>query len=600
MTEEECITTYVSIDIQGFDEVVIYTNLELTQSVLDHHYFSFIWKYGDLQSNMNFQTKMAGDFIGKKVIITFRETIFSGIITSISAKESHNAHQGFLISGCSHTILLEDGNRSASYYKKDLSEILPELLKGIPWNFLRTKFKPTHKGTLFYTVQYNESDFEFIKRLAIRYGEWMYYYETELVFGEPLKTEIELHSGMDLYSYEIKAAIKPFGFHYVSYDGFKGENVEGSWGEVNSVNNDFSRLAVKGTKDSYLDRKDRKMHVSHMHNSGLIDQTKELEKEAALANMVVLEGHSKHPDLIPGIIVKIINTAGDEGKYIITRVRHYAGLYGQYENYFEAIPASVSKPPYTNPHLVPITETQSAVVKYNHDEDGLGRVKVQFPWQAPHQVSPWLRIVSPHAGGDKGFHFIPEKGEEVLIGFEGGNAEKPYVLGSMYHGAGKSGHGDEQNNIKSLKTRSGHTIELNDTNGEEKIKIHDNGGSIIIFDTQAKSLFINAAENIELTAKNIKMVAEENIEMQAQGNINTASVGDTTFLSEGNTSLQAKGDTEISSNASITIAATTENKITGQNVAVEGQTGAKLKGIQTKIEGQVIAVQGAAGKIDVV
>ena len=159
MTTEEHITTYVSIDIQGFDEEVIYTNLELNQSVLDHHYFSFIWKYGELLSNMHFQTKMAGDFIGKKVIITFRDTIFSGIITAISAKESHNAHQGFLISGCSPTVLLEDGNRSASYYKKDLSEILPELLKGIPWNVLRTKFKPTHKSPLFYTVQYNEKRF---------------------------------------------------------------------------------------------------------------------------------------------------------------------------------------------------------------------------------------------------------------------------------------------------------------------------------------------------------------------------------------------------------------------------------------------------------
>ncbi|GAL64992.1 phage baseplate assembly protein V [Algibacter lectus] len=56
---------------------------------------------------------------------------------------------------------------------------------------------------------------------------------------------------------------------------------------------------------------------------------------------------------------------------------------------------------------------------------------MQFPWQKPTgETTPWIRVVTPHGGGDKGFHFIPEVGEEVLIGFEGANAERPYMMGS--------------------------------------------------------------------------------------------------------------------------------------------------------------------------
>ena len=99
----------------------------------------------------------------------------------------------------------------------------------------------------------------------------------------------------------------------------------------------------------------------------------------------------------------------------------------------------------------------------------------------------------------------------------------------------------DANNFKAIRTRSGHTIELNNTEGEEKINIYDNEGSIITFDTQAKSLTINATENIEIGAKNIKIVAEENIDIQAKGNITKAAEGDVSIQSKGATDIQGNG-----------------------------------------------------------
>ncbi|MBL0053062.1 MAG: hypothetical protein IPP29_16905 [Bacteroidetes bacterium] len=62
-------------------------------------------------------------------------------------------------------------------------------------------------------------------------------------------------------------------------------------------------------------------------------------------------------------------------------------------------------------------------------------------------------------------YFIPEKGEEVIVDFEGGDVDKPFVFGSMYNGKAKSGHGDGDNNTKGLQSRSGNKMMLDDKEG---------------------------------------------------------------------------------------------------------------------------------------
>ena len=118
---------------------------------------------------------------------------------------------------------------------------------------------------------------------------------------------------------------------------------------------------------------------------------------------------------------------------------------------------------------------------------GLGDVYKRQPWT---DLSPWIRMSAPHSGKDKGWHFIPEIGEDVMIDFEGGDVDKPFIIGSLYHGNSKSGLGDNNNDIKSLKTRSGNTIILNDKDG-----------SITIKDAQGSVLILKGDDTIELTSK---------------------------------------------------------------------------------------------------
>jgi type VI secretion system secreted protein VgrG len=87
---------------------------------------------------------------------------------------------------------------------------------------------------------------------------------------------------------------------------------------------------------------------------------------------------------------------------------------------------------------------------------------VSFYWAGGNIKSDWMRLIQPHAGAGKGFYFVPEICEEVLVGFEGGNAERPYILGTNYNGSESSGYADASNNVKAIHTRSGTKILLND------------------------------------------------------------------------------------------------------------------------------------------
>lgn len=122
------------------------------------------------------------------------------------------------------------------------------------------------------------------------------------------------------------------------------------------------------------------------------------------------------------------------------------------------------------------------IVSNTGDPDGLGRVKVRFPWLKEDDESRWARLVSFMAGPDRGAVFRPEVDDEVLVLFEQGDMRFPYVIGAVWNGKDKppSDKGDDtDNHIRMIKSRSGHTIILDDSPGGEKITVTDKGGNTL-------------------------------------------------------------------------------------------------------------------------
>ncbi|MFZ3058851.1 MAG: phage baseplate assembly protein V [Candidatus Methanoperedens sp.] len=151
------------------------------------------------------------------------------------------------------------------------------------------------------------------------------------------------------------------------------------------------------------------------------------------------------------------------------------------------------------------------IVTDNKDPDKLGRVKVKIPRLSAEDESNWARVISFMGGKQMGGFFLPEVNDEVLVAFEYGDINIPYVIGSLWNGKDSPPltNDDGKNNFRIIKSRSGHVIRLDDTDGQEKIEIVDKSeNNKIIIDTKEKKISIISDKDIEISAPNGKVKIE--------------------------------------------------------------------------------------------
>jgi len=153
----------------------------------------------------------------------------------------------------------------------------------------------------------------------------------------------------------------------------------------------------------------------------------------------------------------------------------------------------------------------TGVVSNNRDPEGMHRVRLRFPWLDPEQESNWARVVAIGAGDDRGAYFLPEVDDEVLVAFEHGSVEHPFVVGSLWNGKDRppESNDDGRNDHRTIKSRSGHIIRLSDAAGEEAIEIIDRTGSNRIVITSAdNAIAIEAQGDISIRSSTGKITIE--------------------------------------------------------------------------------------------
>ncbi len=155
-----------------------------------------------------------------------------------------------------------------------------------------------------------------------------------------------------------------------------------------------------------------------------------------------------------------------------------------------------------------------AVVTTTKDPEGLGRVKVKYPWLEKDAEGYWAGVVAPMAGKDRGVYFPPEVDDTVLVAFEQGDVRFAYVIGSLWNGKNKPPvkNDDGKNDIRLIKSRSGHVVRLSDEDGKEMIEIIDKSGkNSISFDTAKNTITIASEKDVTISAPKgtIKLDAQE-------------------------------------------------------------------------------------------
>lgn len=188
------------------------------------------------------------------------------------------------------------------------------------------------------------------------------------------------------------------------------------------------------------------------------------------------------------------------------------------------------------------------IVTNNQDPEKLGRVKLMFPWLSDEDESTWARVAAPMAGAQRGFYFLPEVDDEVLVAFEHGDLRFPYVLGGLWNGKDKPPVEPSQgNHVRELRSRSGHVVRLNDEDGKETIELIDKSeNNSLVFDTASNTISITAGDTIRITA-------EKGIELKSEDGTISLEAKTIAIKSSADTLLEADTKMDVKASAAMTI-----------------------------------------------
>ena len=594
---------HVEVEISIDGEVITpFAQITIFQDVHQHHEFVVevpVDAFGD-QSRSVLQSSR--EYIGKNIFIHFGPKLFqkkypnnqfTGLVTHIGLSRSADAQRNIIIKGHSPTILMDGPKQDKSFLNVGLSDMAQACLENIPQS-LETQIDPNKTDTLPYVVQYGESNWSFLKRMAARFGEWCFYNGEKFIYGKlPEEESFDLPFGEDLFSFEFSMELKSVNAKGVAYNYRKNEVFENS-SKSSSVSDldDYGNFVLKESQKVF-GQEPKAYTVYDIEEQGDLEDCLTQFKSNISKNMVFAKGDSDNPYINVGSVINITGESVNEddfGEFIITSLVHNISGNYSYHNEFVAIPVECQSPPYEE-IVQPIAAVQPAVVVDNVDPEGLGRVKVRFYWQENADSTPWIRVASTMAGNGKetphGFYFTPEIDDEVLIGFEDNNPDKPFVLSSIYHkNASPEEWKNNNNDTKVIRTRNGNEIFLTDKDGSEEIKILNKSTND---PTNFISLALEGDGKITIETKGELVMKAKSIEMSAEEGIKVSSGQATEMKSQ---SMQIEAD------QSLTTKSGSGTEIKAAEVKIDADSTYSLKSQQLNLEGAITDIK-ASGQLNV-
>ena len=556
----------VAVSIDG-KRLHSFKSLRLHQPINDHHRFELSLDLDSVSERYVEGFKDGTEWLGKRLLAYEQSDgspLFLGVVARVSARKDSLDGGRLCVSGFSTTYLLENGENCHSWLDWTLADIVGELCEKAGVKLLAN---PENRDPVGYVCQYNESDFDFIRRLAWKYKEWLYYDGTRLVFGKPeLPDAVGLEFERNLISFEtgVQTLARPAKvFSYVSKDDHgMAEPTPDKPSGLDELGHKAFRASMELFREPALQYAHSRVH--HMKEMELYVKKKQ---EAETAESHYVECSTKGIWLSVGSVVKLSCSFGKRigsvanasmGEFLVIDVTHDVGDDRFYGNSFRAIPSVARSLPVRDVGRS-VAETQVARVIGNADPDGKGRVQVQMNWQTGNMRTGWIRVMTPDGGGsenvptNRGFVFIPEVGDHVLVGFRHGDPNRPYIMGSLFNGRTGVG-GFAENHLKSIRTRSGHVIELDDAPSSLGITIKDNKGNSVHIDSAEDSIVVNAekditfnaAETFTVNAKNMKLNVEENA-IENVGKDKVSTIGNKVSLEA------TEKEEEISNDSSINV-----------------------------------------------
>jgi uncharacterized protein involved in type VI secretion and phage assembly len=561
--------------------------MSIAQALGDHHRLSITF-HRDPSKPLQLS-----DFVAPEVIVTLTDDATKGTVQAFagvgtSCEEQHQLHGGsrFVLTALSPSEKYSRRHHVGRFAAAALGDVVSRF-EGVTIGAA-----PTVKRTSNY-VQAGEDDLSFLLRLA----------DDHQCFIRPKDKGLEIRRGFDDKR------------HALTF----GKNLQAITSRVAAVNpREKGAFYEFGKKEEVLLR-DRTQNAPMSGATRLTDAVKQRasalnggldpnvlestarattigefrdvllrESERVLGAAVTVDGVSTNIELLIGDTVdiqagttfKLDNPPGTLGLVKVTHL--FDGQ--QYTNTFTATPWMSFDNASQAPRRV-LTGLVTAEVTSNEDPQNAGRIRVREVGINPDNEEShfFARLLTPFAGNGRGIAFLPEIGDEVVLGFEEGDPERPYVVGSVWNGRDVS-PGPKP---KRIVTKSGNQIVMDD---EGAIEIFTPGGTCMVQLSNGVNgsprvtihaegdLFLEAKERIQLKCKELVELVEKDVTRIIGGDdqtsvkgVRTSSInGADTFASTDSITLLVGGSSvELSSTGTtlqgmnISSVAKTQNVVSG-------------------------------------
>ena len=486
-----------------------FISLQIEQNIGKHHRFQMAVELETGSNRYVHNINSSKKWLGESIVVKAANTpIFVGVVTNVQLHREGSDFGCIIVSGYSATYRMETAHSCFSWNDRTIGDVVKKLCEQAK---VQLELNPAFKETKDFICQYEESDFDFIRRLAHQYQEWMYFDGTKLIFGKPRKLAdpIRLEYGTTLSSLDIGLQTLARSEQVFSYHSGADREMQRMTPDLAYGHDKLAGEAFRASLGMFS-KPARQHALPRISNETELVNYMGRKQAAETAETHYITAESQVPTLRVGSVISLYSSflerVGDLseeslGNFIIIEITHEVSQGSYYKNRFKAIPATIKALPSPKVRM-PLAETQMATVLSNADPQGKGRVRVRMNWQTDGMQTGWVRVMTPDGGSssdvksNRGFVFIPEVGDQVLLGFRHGDPARPYVMGSLFNGT-TGGGGGQGNNCKSLTTRSGSSLKLDDSAGS--VTLHDKGGVSMNFDGAGCSSF-DSKKNSTLNA----------------------------------------------------------------------------------------------------
>lgn len=456
--------------------------------------------------------------------------------------------------------------------------------------------------------QDGQSDLAFLYELAASIGYQIYVEKNTLYFksSSNARGDINLVWGAELISFRPRLSVAG-QVDKVTVRGWDPEKKSAIIGQATSSST-APEISIAGSGGGAVAKSKLAAADGVVTRRPVVSQAEANTVAQAVINtrndkFVEAEGEAAgNPALKAGVKVNLTGLGNRfSGKYKLTSATHIFRADGAYTTRFKiegSRPTLVSdlvgganggngdRKTSVWPGVVPALVTQ-----IKDTEKDMYRVKLKFPWFDDQLESNWARVVGLGAGAGRGVYWLPEVNDEVLVAFEQGDFNRPYVIGGLWNGKDKppeaigTGEKGGKVNTRTIKTRAGHLIRFTDDDAAPTIEIIDSAEATkITLNAKKKTLDIVCAGNVTINADgDISMKSKKGISIEATNDL---------VLKGKNVNATAVQSANIKGNQAVNIEGT---QVTGKAQAalsLQGQASGELK------SSGMLTIQGSLVKIN--